>query len=65
VLATAGVRLLERAADRDDAVQPQYLQLEIGIVGDHHECGVAWTPEDGVVRSLKIVTFLVLWGKTH
>jgi hypothetical protein len=54
VLTTVGVRLLERAADHDDTVRLRQLQLEVGVVRDHHEFGVARTLEDGVVRSLKI-----------
>jgi hypothetical protein len=54
VLTTAGVCLLKEAAHRNDVVRPQHLQLEVGVVGDRHELGIARTPEDGVVRSLKI-----------
>jgi hypothetical protein len=54
VLATAGLCLLKGAAHCDDAVWPRHLHLEVGVVGGRHEIGVAQTPEDGVVRSLKI-----------
>jgi hypothetical protein len=54
VLSSAGVRLLEVAAHHDDVVRSRHLQLEVGLVGDHHELGVARTPKDGVVRSLKV-----------
>jgi hypothetical protein len=45
MLATSGACLLEGAANRDDTVWPRHLQLEVGIVGDRHEFGVAWAPE--------------------
>jgi hypothetical protein len=38
---------------RDDAYWPRHLHLEVGVVRDRHELGVAWTPKDGVVRTSK------------
>ena len=46
-IACEGVR--EGVAHGDDAIRSWHLQLEVGIVGDHHEFGVAWLPQDGVV----------------
>jgi hypothetical protein len=54
VLVIAGVRLVKGAAHCNDAVRPWHLQFEVGVVGDPHKFGVARTPEDGVVRSLKV-----------
>ena len=40
----------EGATHSDDAVWSRHLQLEVGVVGDSHELGVAWSPQDGVVE---------------
>ena len=42
------VGVLERGADGDDTLRARHLHLEVGVVGDRHELGVAWTPKDGV-----------------
>ena len=49
-LDVALIGVLERGADGDDTFRARHLQLEVGVVGDGHELGVAWTPKDGVVR---------------
>jgi len=41
--------VLARRGDGDDAVRTRHLELEIGVVGDGHELGVAWSPQDCVV----------------
>ena len=46
-VACEGVR--EGTAHGDDAVRSWHLQLEVGVVGDCHEFGVAWPLQDGVV----------------
>ena len=51
MVAREGVR--EGAAHGDDVVKSQHLQLEVGVVGDHHELGVAWPPQDGMVGPQK------------
>ena len=47
------VGMLERRADGDDALRTRHLHLEVGVVGDRHELGVARPPQYGVVRSTK------------
>jgi hypothetical protein len=36
-------------ANGDDAIGARHLQLEVGVFGDGHELGVAWSPQNGVV----------------
>jgi hypothetical protein len=43
--------VLDRRAHGDDALRPRHLHLEVGVVRDRHELGIARTPKDGVVRS--------------
>jgi hypothetical protein len=45
--------MLDRRAHCDDAFWPQHLHLEVCVVRDRHEFGVARTPKDGVVRAMK------------
>jgi hypothetical protein len=52
-LHVAFVRVSVRGADGDDPVGARHLELEIGVVGDGHELGVAWPPQHCVVGSLK------------
>jgi hypothetical protein len=40
-----------RGANGDDPVGAQHLDLEVGVVGDDHELGVAWCPQYCVVGS--------------
>jgi hypothetical protein len=40
-----------RGADGDDPVGARHLELEVGVVGDSHELGVAWSPQHCVVGS--------------
>jgi hypothetical protein len=44
-----GVGVLEGAGRCDDPARTGHLQFEVGVDGDDHELGVAWSPEDGVV----------------
>ena len=53
LLDIALVGVLELGADGDDAPWTRHLQLEVGVVGDGHELGVAGTGKDGVVGSPK------------
>ena len=52
-LNVALVGVLERGADGDDTPRARHLQLEICVVGDGHEFGVAGTTKDGLVGSPK------------
>jgi hypothetical protein len=50
-LHVAFVRVLVRGSDGDDPVRARHLELEVGVVGDDHELGVAWSPQHCVVGS--------------
>jgi hypothetical protein len=50
-LHVAFVRVLVCGSDGDDPVGAQHLELEVGVVGDGHELGVAWPPQHRVVGS--------------
>jgi hypothetical protein len=50
-LHVAFVRVSVRGSDGDDPVGAQHLELEVGVVGDSHELGVAWSPQHCVVGS--------------
>jgi hypothetical protein len=52
-LHVAFVHVSVRGADGDDPVGARHLELEVGVVGDGHELGVAWPPQHSVVGSLK------------
>ena len=43
------VGLLEVASYSDDSVRTRHLELWVGVVGDDHELGVAWSAQDGVI----------------
>jgi hypothetical protein len=43
------VRVSVRGSDGDDPVGAWHLELEVGVVGDDHELGVAWSPQHCVV----------------
>jgi hypothetical protein len=43
------VRVSVRGSDGDDPVGAWHLELEVGVVGDGHELGVAWSPQHCVV----------------
>ena len=43
----AVVCMLVRGLDGDDAVRARHFELEVGVVRDRHELGVAWAPQDG------------------
>ena len=49
MLAIAHEGMREGATHSDDTVRSRHLQLEVGVVEDRHELGVAWPPQDGVV----------------
>jgi hypothetical protein len=40
--------VLDRRAHGDDTLWPRHLHLEVGVVRDRHELGVAGAPKDGV-----------------
>jgi hypothetical protein len=50
-LHVAFVRVSVRGADGDDPVGARHLELEVGVVRDGHELGVAWSPQHCVVGS--------------
>jgi GGDEF domain-containing protein len=50
----AVVGLLKAALDSDDPIQARHLELEVGLVGDGHELGKAWSIEEGVVDIRKV-----------
>jgi hypothetical protein len=50
-LHVAFVRVSVCGADGDDPVGARHLELEVGVVGDDHELGVAWFPQHCVVSS--------------
>jgi hypothetical protein len=50
-LHVAFVRVSVRGADGDDPVGARHLELEVGVVGDGHELGIAWPPQHCVVGS--------------
>ena len=52
-LDVALVGVLERRANGDDTLRTRHLQLEVGVVGDGHELGVAGASKDGMIGSLK------------
>src|SRR6185369_14029169 len=52
-LDVALVSVLERRADGDDTLRSWHLELEVGVVGDGHELGVARTTKDVMVGSSK------------
>jgi hypothetical protein len=52
-LHVAFIRVSIRGSDGDDPVGARHLELEVGVVGDDHELGVAWSPQHCVVGSLK------------
>jgi hypothetical protein len=45
------VRVSVRGSDGDDPVGARHIELEVGVVGDGHELGVAWSPQHRVVGS--------------
>jgi hypothetical protein len=50
-LHVAFVRMSVRGSDGDDPVGARHLELEVGVVGDGHELGVAWSPQYCMVGS--------------
>src|SRR5688572_25228735 len=52
-LHVAFVRVSVHGADGDDPVGARHLELEVGVVGDGHELGIAWPPQHCVVGSSK------------
>jgi hypothetical protein len=50
-LHVAFVRVSVHGSDGDDPVGARHLELEVGVVGDGHELGVAWSPQHCMVGS--------------
>jgi hypothetical protein len=38
----------------DDPSGPEYLELEVGVAGDGHECDKAWPPQDDMIRPREV-----------
>jgi hypothetical protein len=49
----AFVRVAVRGSDGDDPVGAWHLEVEVGVVGDDHELGVARSPQHRMVGSSK------------
>jgi hypothetical protein len=45
------IRVAVRGSDSDDPVRARHLELEVGVVGDDHELGVAWPSQHRMVGS--------------
>jgi hypothetical protein len=58
-LHVAFVRVSVCGSDSDDPVGAQHLELEVGVVGDDHELGVARSPQHRVVGSSEPTTLNV------
>jgi hypothetical protein len=43
------VGVLVGGPDSDDTIRAQHFELEVGVVRNHHEPGVAGAPKNGVV----------------
>jgi hypothetical protein len=50
-LHVAFIRVSVRGSDGDDPIGARHLELEVSVVGDGHELGVAWSPQHCVVGS--------------
>jgi len=50
------VNPLKVSADGCNPVRARHLELEVGIVGDHHELRVTYLSEQGVVRAQEVTT---------
>ena len=48
-LDVALIGMLARGPDGDDVIRTRHLELEVGVVGNGHELGIAWSPQDRVV----------------
>ena len=48
------VGLSKVATYGDDPVGTRHLELEVGVIGNGHELGIAWSPQDGVVGTGKV-----------
>jgi hypothetical protein len=62
-LHVAFVRVAVRGSNDDDPIRARHLELEVGVVGDDHELGVAWSSQHRMVGSsepddLKCESFL-------
>jgi hypothetical protein len=51
------VGLLEVASYSDDSVRTGHFELQVVVVGDGHELGVAWLAQDGVIGTGEIRYF--------
>jgi hypothetical protein len=45
------VRMAVRGSDNDDSLGPRHLELEVRVVGDDHELGVARSPQHRMIGS--------------
>ena len=49
--------LLEVASYSDDFMRTEHLELRVGVFGDDHEHGVAWSAQDGMIGVGEICYF--------
>ena len=54
ILPLVEVGLLKVAPYGDDPMRAGHLELQIGVVGDGHELGIAWLVQDGEVGARKV-----------
>ena len=57
VLPFIEVGLLKVSTYSDDPVWARHLELQVGVVGDGHELGVAWSAQDGMIGAGEIFYF--------
>jgi hypothetical protein len=50
-LHVAFVRVVVRGPDSDDPIRARHLELEVGVDGDGHKLGVAWSSQHRMVGS--------------
>jgi hypothetical protein len=51
------VGLLEVASYSDDFVRIGHVELQVGVDGDGHQLGVAWSAQDGMIDTREVCYF--------
>jgi hypothetical protein len=54
ILPLIEVDILKVTSYGDDSARAEHLELQIGVVSDGHELGVAWLAQEGVVGTRKV-----------
>lgn len=54
VLQVTCVSMLEVSLHGEDSIRTCHLEHQIDVVGDIHELGIAWAPQDGVVGAWEV-----------